>query len=95
MTIILTEPVIWLLIILTSIFSEAIFEKNLHIWCAPSAAAALTLGMLGMSVRTQGLIFALAASVLILSARILPAIMRRIRSTGAHKLPSADIHSNK
>lgn len=79
MTVSCSLEIIWLVIILAATFCEAFTEKSVAIWCAPAAAISLTLGMFGISGRSQIIVFFSSAAVMILAAQIIKRIIRRSR----------------
>lgn len=79
MTLISMLPIIWLVIILVSIFCEAVFENLVTVWFAPAAALALVCGGFDMAARGQVTVFLVSSVIMIASARIFKKIMRRKR----------------
>lgn len=72
-------PIIWLVIILVSIFCEAAFENLVTVWFAPAAAIALVCGWFDMTARGQVTVFLVSAVMMIVVARIFKSFMRRKR----------------
>jgi len=78
-------PVIWLAIILASIFCEAIFPSLVAVWFAPAALIALITGALGLSVWGQSMVFALLSALLITISRLIRIASRMMeRRTQRH-----------
>ena len=70
MTVIATLPIIWLAVILASIFCEAIFENLVCVWFAPAAFISLICGAFDMTARGQVIVFFVSGVVMISVARI-------------------------
>ena len=79
MTAISMLPIIWLVMILASIFCEAAFENLVTVWFAPAAALALVCGWFDMAARGQVVLFLVSSVIMIASARIFKKIMGRKR----------------
>lgn len=77
MTVISTLPIIWLVIILVSIFCEAAFENLVTVWFAPAAAIALVCGWFDVTARGQVIVFLVSAVTLIGAARIFKSFINR------------------
>lgn len=80
MTLVDSLPIIWLLVILAAIFTEALTERLWAIWFAPASVIALVLGFFGVPEYFQVITFIASAVFMILLSFLIRMIAHRKRN---------------
>lgn len=80
-----TLPVIWLALILASIFCEALTERLLAVWGAPAAALSLILWLFKVEAYIQIAAFFISAAVMTLASLVIRSITARLKKHNIEK----------